>query len=87
MSSFFNITVASLPGYDELVAEIYINGRFIALLSQEAGPEKTEIEFANSKVGTTLQLSLATFEKALFEARRQLFELRKTDTSSSDEHG
>lgn len=72
MSGFFSVTVLSLPEYDELVAEIYISGRFVALLSQERGVDETEIEIPKN-----VTLNLEVFEKALAEAKRQLFLLRK----------
>jgi len=36
----FEILLASPPDYDELVAEIYYDGRFAALIRQEAGKGK-----------------------------------------------
>lgn len=40
----FEIMIASPPNYDELVAEIYYDGLFVALVSQERGKGLFDIE-------------------------------------------
>lgn len=77
MTGFFHVTVVSLPSYNELVAEIYVNDKFVGLLSQENGPENTLLELAVSNVSEQPKISLRTFEKALEEAKQRLFDLRK----------
>ena len=40
----FEMMIVSLPDYDELVAEIYYDGLFVALVSQERGKGLFDIE-------------------------------------------
>lgn len=40
----FEMLLASLPEYNGLVAEIYYDGRFVALVSQERGAGNFDIE-------------------------------------------
>ena len=44
----FEVIIASPPDYDDLVAEIYYGGRFVALISQERGPGLFELETPQS---------------------------------------
>lgn len=41
----YEILIASPPSYESLVAEIYLNGKFVALISQENGDGVFDIEF------------------------------------------
>jgi len=75
MNSEFRVTVCSLPDYEELVAEIYVGDEFVALLSQEAGPEAIRMEISPSNA--PIKVELATFEEALAHAKNRLWELRK----------
>jgi hypothetical protein len=77
MSTPHRITVCSLPEYDQLVAEIYLEGRFVGLLSQEAGPDKTMLEIPTRDRDETIKIDLAAFEAALSEAKRRLSHLDK----------
>ncbi len=40
----FEILLASPSEYDELIAEIYYDGKFVALVNQERGPGLFEVE-------------------------------------------
>ena len=73
MTEEFEIKVASLPDYEELVAEIYVQQKFIGLLSQEAYPR---IVFEIQSYGP-MRLDLAVFEKALGTAKERLWDVRK----------
>ena len=74
----YRIDVCSPPEYEELVAEIYIDGAFVALLSQEQGPQRTMIEWhAGSQDSAVLQVPLGVFEAALAEAKQQLDRLER----------
>lgn len=77
MTKPYYITVCSLPEYNRLVAEIYLDGRFIGLLSQEAGPDKTMLELSAPDDGEARKVELVTFENALSEAKRRLADLDK----------
>ena len=72
--SGFYITIASDTSYNELIAEIYINGDFIALLNQDAGPDHIKIEFPASVNDATEQnsIDLDVFLVAVQEAKKQL---------------
>ena len=53
----YNIVVASPVDYEELVVEIFINGRDIALVQKEKGPDKVQVEiFGKAKVPYDLLL-------------------------------
>lgn len=47
-SEKFAVMIASPPDHDELVAEIYYGGRFVALINQERGPGLFELETPRS---------------------------------------
>jgi hypothetical protein len=46
----FGTIVASSPECDKLVVEIYFDGKFVALINQEKGPDDLEIEFPNTNL-------------------------------------
>lgn len=77
MSDFYQITVGSLPDYDDLIAEIYIDGRFVGLISQEQGPDKFLLEIPARDSEETMKVELALFEKAVAEAKSKLRVLRR----------
>ncbi len=52
----FEILLASPPDYQELVAEIYCDGKFVALVNQEQGPGIFEVE---SPGGNMVESSIA----------------------------
>ncbi len=70
MKDSFRIVVGSLPDYEELVAEIYINEQFIGLISQEGGRDQTMIEI--KMPDHVFKFPLAILEAALAEAKRRL---------------
>ena len=45
MNERIKILVCSDTEYEQLIAEIYIDGKFIALLSQENGADDLQLEF------------------------------------------
>lgn len=75
MSKLYHVTIASLPDYDELVAEIYINNVVVGLLNQEMGVKRTLIEFGQQ----AHKFDLETFEEALC-SKTPLAESKKTPT-------
>ena len=77
MSEVYRVLVCSDPGHEQLVAEIHIGDQFVALLSQENGPEQTLIELVATEVGDPIKLNLRTFEMAVAEAKKRLWELRR----------
>jgi hypothetical protein len=64
------IIIASDVDYEKLIAEIYRNDEFIALLQQEDGVEDIKIEFSPNLTS----LNLDWFQNALNEAKRKLLE-------------
>jgi hypothetical protein len=75
MNSDFEILISSNPNYEKLVAEIYLQGKFIALLNQDEGPEKIKIEFPSNDVDESLVLRhcyLKDLLEVLQEAECQL---------------
>lgn len=41
----YDIIIGSPVDYDKLVAEIRVDGKYLALISQENGPDKMKVEF------------------------------------------
>jgi hypothetical protein len=74
MTHSHRVLVCSLPEYEELVAELYINDRFVGLVSQEGGPEHLALELPLSD---SLKIELAVFERALTDARERLLRMKK----------
>lgn len=77
VKGFYHITVGSLPDYEDLVAEIYINSKFIGLISQEHGPESLVLELAASKCAGPVHLDLEVVEGAIAEAKCKLRKLKR----------
>lgn len=46
----FEILLASPPDYQELVAEVYYDGKFVALVTQEHGPGIFDVETPGDNV-------------------------------------
>lgn len=64
------ITIGSPVDYQQLVAYISIKGSYIAMLSQENGPNKLELEFFNECEVKSVDFKL--FTKALHLAKEYL---------------
>lgn len=62
------ITIASDIDYEKLIAEIYCNGEFIALLQQENGINDIKVEFSSN----IKALNFDWLQNALNEAREKL---------------
>ncbi|CAI0787191.1 hypothetical protein [Serratia quinivorans] len=62
------IIVASDVDYEKLIAEIYCDEEFIALLQQEDGDNNIKVEFSPN-IGV---VDFDWLQQALFEARRTL---------------
>jgi len=73
--SGIKILLSSDSDYEELTAEIFYNGKFIALLNQDDGVENLRIEFPATNVEEDMvlrQIDLATFEKGLELAKKKV---------------
>lgn len=72
MDEPFKIIIASPPEYEELVAEIYIQGKYVALLSRERGDRELDIEFDLSSLEKGKKIDFDLFNRALEVARQRL---------------
>ena len=71
-----DVRVSFDPDYEDMVAEIYFDGRCLALISQDEGRNRPTIEiFPEPSVGVR-KLPLAELEAAIALAKRRLLELR-----------
>ena len=71
----FEILIASPSDYERLVAEIYFDGKFIALVSQERGIDIFDIETPGSNLiekEVMRKFDLHGFQKIIEEARQRL---------------
>ncbi len=69
------ILISSDPSYENLVAEIYYNEKFVALINQEQGENKLEIEFPDTRVDENFverKMPLSFLTQAIEEAVRKL---------------
>jgi len=86
-SDGWEIKVCSDIEYEELIAEIYFDGEFFGLISQEAGPRLFQLEIHPRKGGGPWRLSLAEVEKAIAEAAGRLVRMPKRQTRDEGEIG
>lgn len=71
----FEFVVASDVDYDKLIAEIYYNDKYVALINQDKGPDGITIEFPGpdqSLAAITRVVPLEEFVAALKHARNLL---------------
>lgn len=74
-NSGVEIQVCSDTDYDRLIAEVYIDGEFVCLLSQEKGPDHLMIEFPRSAASNpefAATYSLSDFTEGVMRAKREL---------------
>lgn len=76
MSNNFIVEISSDLDYENMIANILFNEEPIAIVSQEKGIDKLEIElfYENSK---SIQFSLDKFLKSLQLAKERLIEMQK----------
>jgi hypothetical protein len=79
MSEDFELTLCDDPDYGDLIAEIYFNGEFVGIVSQESGYESLDLSVHPRKNGEPWQFKLKEFEAAIQKARTRLWELRKRE--------
>lgn len=72
MTHEINLTVASLPSHERLVVEIFIDGQFLALISQESEMEPPKIEFIGGEKDIASVFSVETVEEAINRAKKRL---------------
>jgi hypothetical protein len=69
------IDVCSDIEFEHLIAEIYIDGKFVSLISQEDGRDNLKIEFPKvgvSEDSTSEQFDLEQFMRAVQQAKERL---------------
>ena len=68
------VTIASDTDYKELVAEIYCDGKFVALINQDSGVDDLRLDFpANSEPSAVCNsVGLDWFVDAVQQAKDQL---------------
>lgn len=81
MSGFYHITVGSLPDYEDLVAEIYINDKYVGLISQENAEGRFVLELGPWEGKESTVVDLLVFENAVADAKERLRKLRRVPTS------
>ena len=74
---YFSFVYCSDEEYDDLIAEISFQGEFLALLSQENGYEKIDIQLYSRKDNMPWKFKLKDLQNAIEEATKRLWELRK----------
>jgi|GEM_PF-5590570 len=75
MNKGFEVILASSSQYSELVAEIYFDGAFVALLNKEKGADNIELELADASVDQSMvcrNLDLKSLLAAVEVARQRL---------------
>ena len=83
------VLLSSDSSYEKLIAEIYYDGKFIALLNQDAGIDNIKIEFPSSNVQENMvlrEIDLVIFEEALNLAKQKLSELKGPETNKNNSH-
>ncbi len=75
MDESFSLMIASDDEHDRVFAEIYCSGLFVALISQEQGPESAMIELPDPGFAEThiiRKVSLQGFQEAIEKAKAEL---------------
>lgn len=75
--SKYRIQVASDTDYEELIAEIYVDERFVALVNQEHGKTDLRVDFPGpeqNQAALLRSVPLGTLLDALAAAKAQLLE-------------
>jgi hypothetical protein len=71
-----DVRVSFDPDYEDMVAEIYLDGHCIALISQDEGRDRPTIEIYSEPAMGVWKLPLAELEAAIALAKGRLFQLR-----------
>lgn len=78
MAQDFEIVVGSDQDYEDLIADIYYRGEFVCLISQENGYDSLDMEIHPRANGQPWKFKLSAFEGEIAQAKRRLWDLRKT---------
>jgi len=77
MCEGLRVQICSDVDYDNLIAEIYYRGKYVALISQENGPDKLVVEFPGPDMNEDVIIREVDFDwllNALREAKIKLIE-------------
>lgn len=75
----FRVDILFPDEFQDMIAEIYFQGEFMCLLSQDEGFDSIDIEIVCNSKNKKWTFKLADFEGAISYAKKRLWELRKTD--------
>lgn len=83
MKNTFTVDVGGDPKHDDLTAEIYCGDNpvndFFAMINQDAGVDKLEIEIHPRKDGQPWVLDLGDLLQTIQRAKERLYELRRSE--------
>lgn len=77
MTSEFRYTVGSIPGFSDLVGDIYYGDLIVCVLSQESGFDRMKIEIFAPPGGGTWVFRLSDFEEILSTLKDRMWQLRR----------
>jgi len=68
----FRIIIGSPVDYEDVVAYVYLEGEYIAILDQEEGVDNIRVEFFKEGLDKVKKFNLDLLMEALLEAKRRL---------------
>ncbi|AFY69774.1 hypothetical protein Pse7367_1484 [Thalassoporum mexicanum PCC 7367] len=71
----YDYVICDYPIFEQRVVEVYIEGEYVALISQEEGPDKLKIELPRNVISddhTCVQFDLNAFQTRIEQARKML---------------
>jgi hypothetical protein len=82
MNKKFKILMADDQDYEDLIAEIYYENEFVAMITQEEGFEHLRILIYPPKLKANWDFSFNEFEEVISIAKKGLKEMRKISEDS-----
>ena len=77
IKSDFRVDVCSDLEYEDLIADIYFQDKFVAMITQEKGFKNLEIEIYAPKGQEKWLFKFSDFENVINHAKQRLWDLRK----------
>ncbi len=77
----FRCVISGDLDYEDLVADIYYENEFVAMLKQEQGFQNLEIEIHPPKNREYWNFYWSEFSEVIEKAKQRLWDLRKIDNS------
>jgi hypothetical protein len=75
----YRVSVGDDPDYEDLTAEIYYQETFLAMLTQEQGFEKLQLNIYTSPSGDAWTFAMNDFLLVVEHAKQRLWDLRRVD--------